>query len=72
MPGTDNNAKILVGGKCDKSKGYFIEPTVIEAADPKYVTMCEEIFGPVLTFYVYDADKFEETLELVDRHHLMH
>ena len=60
------SANILVGGKCDKSKGYFIHPTVIEATDPKYVTMCEEIFGPVLTIYVYDADKFEETLELVD------
>ncbi len=58
--------KIIAGGKCDKSKGYFIEPTVIEAKDPKYVTMCEEIFGPVLTIHVYDADKFEETLELLD------
>ncbi len=62
----DKDANILVGGNCDKSKGYFIEPTIIEAKDPKYVTMCEEIFGPVLTIYVYDADKFEETLELVD------
>ncbi len=62
----DSKAKILVGGKCDKSKGYFIEPTVIEATDPKYVTMCEELFGPVLTIYVYDADKFEETIELLD------
>jgi len=60
------DATILVGGTCDKSKGYFIEPTIIEAADPKYITMCEEIFGPVLSFYVYDADKFEETLHLVD------
>jgi 1-pyrroline-5-carboxylate dehydrogenase len=60
------NAKILVGGEYDKSKGYFIHPTVIEAADPKYVTMCEEIFGPVLTIYVYDENKFEEALELVD------
>ena len=59
-------ASILVGGKCDKSKGYFIQPTVIEAKDPKYVTMCEEIFGPVLTIYVYKAEKFEETLQLVD------
>ena len=50
----------------DKSTGYFIQPTVIEARDPKYVTMCEEIFGPVLTIHIYDADKFEETLELVD------
>ena len=47
-------------------KGYFIEPTVIEAKDPKYVTMCEEIFGPVLTLHVYDAEKFEELLHLVD------
>ena len=61
-----SNAKILVGGKCDKSKGYFIEPTVIETTDPKYVTMCDELFGPVLTIYVYDADKFEEALTLVD------
>ncbi len=60
------DAKILVGGKCDKSKGYFIEPTVIEATDPKYVTMCDELFGPVLTIFVYDADKFEETIELLD------
>lgn len=62
----DKKAEIWVGGDCDKSKGYFIQPTVIEAKDPQYVTMCEEIFGPVLTVYVYDAEKFEETLELVD------
>lgn len=62
----DKKAEILVGGKCDKSKGYFIQPTVIEARDPKYVTMCEEIFGPVLTIYVYPANQFEKTLELVD------
>jgi len=62
----DKKAKIWVGGNYDKSKGYFIEPTVIEAKDPKYVTMCEEIFGPVLTIYVYPADKFEETLKLLD------
>jgi len=62
----DSGAKILVGGKCDKSKGYFIEPTVIEAADPKYVTMYEELFGPVLTIHIYDADKFEDALKLVD------
>ena len=60
------DAKILVGGKCDKTNGYFIEPTVIETTDPKYVTMCDELFGPVLTIYVYDADKFEETIELLD------
>ena len=62
----DKKAEVLVGGKCDKSKGYFIQPTVIEAKDPKYITMCEEIFGPVLTIYVYNANKFEETLQLVD------
>ena len=62
----DPGAKILVGGNCDKSKGYFIEPTVIEAQDPRYITMCEEIFGPVLSLHVYDADKYEEALELVD------
>jgi 1-pyrroline-5-carboxylate dehydrogenase len=62
----NSNVTILAGGKCDKSKGYFIEPTVIETKDPKYVTMCEEIFGPVLTIYVYDEHKFEETLDLVD------
>jgi 1-pyrroline-5-carboxylate dehydrogenase len=62
----DKKASILVGGKYDKKKGWFIEPTVIETKDPRYTTMCEEIFGPVLTIYVYDADKFEETLHLVD------
>ncbi len=61
------DVNIWVGGGCDKSVGYFIEPTVIEAKDPKYVTMCEEIFGPVLTVYVYPADKFSETLDLVDQ-----
>jgi 1-pyrroline-5-carboxylate dehydrogenase len=62
----DADASILVGGSFDKSKGYFIQPTVIEARNPKYVTMCEEIFGPVLTIHVYDAEKFEEALHLVD------
>ncbi|MBS1597663.1 MAG: L-glutamate gamma-semialdehyde dehydrogenase [Bacteroidetes bacterium] len=62
----DKKAEIWAGGKCDKSKGYFIEPTVIEAKDSKYVTMCEEIFGPVLTVYVYNANKFEETLQVVN------
>lgn len=62
----DPKAKIIAGGNYDKTEGYFIEPTVIETTDPKYVTMCEEIFGPVLTIYTYDADKFEEALELVD------
>ncbi|MBK6835754.1 MAG: L-glutamate gamma-semialdehyde dehydrogenase [Bacteroidetes bacterium] len=62
----DSNVEIIAGGKYDKSSGYFIEPTIIVAKDPKYVTMCEELFGPVLTLYVYDENKFEETLELVD------
>jgi 1-pyrroline-5-carboxylate dehydrogenase len=62
----DKNAKILVGGKCDKTNGYFIEPTVIEVTDPTYVTMCEELFGPILTIYVYDENQFEDALKLVD------
>jgi 1-pyrroline-5-carboxylate dehydrogenase len=62
----DSGAKLWVGGKCDKTEGYFIEPTVIEASDPYYVTMCEELFGPVLTVYIYDENKYEETLKLVD------
>ena len=57
---------IIAGGNYDKSKGYFIEPTVILTEDPEYVTMCEEIFGPVITIYVYNANRFEETLELID------
>jgi 1-pyrroline-5-carboxylate dehydrogenase len=65
VKGSDK-ASIIAGGRCDKSKGYFIEPTVIEAKDPTYVTMCEEIFGPVLTIYVYDEHQFEQTLELVN------
>lgn len=60
------HAKIIAGGNYDKSKGYFIEPTAIEVTDPSFVTMCEEIFGPVLTIYVYDENKIEETLKLVD------
>lgn len=62
----DSNVEVIAGGNYDKSKGYFIEPTIIVVKDPKYVTMCEELFGPVLTIYVYEADKFEETLDLVD------
>jgi 1-pyrroline-5-carboxylate dehydrogenase len=64
---SDPDAEILVGGGCDKSVGYFIEPTVIEAKNPKYASMCEEIFGPALTLYVYDESLFEETLALVDQ-----
>ena len=62
----DAEAEIIAGGTYDKSKGYFIRPTVIVTTDPHYVTMEEELFGPVLTIYVYKADKFEETLELLD------
>lgn len=62
----DKDAEIIAGGQYDKSKGYFIRPTVIETTNPRYITMEEELFGPVLTIYVYDADKWEEALELVD------
>lgn len=62
----DPKAEIWAGGSCNKSKGYFVQPTVIEAKDPLYTTMCEEIFGPVLTVYVYKAAEFEQTLELVN------
>jgi 1-pyrroline-5-carboxylate dehydrogenase len=60
-------ATIVAGGGYDKSEGYFIEPTVIRAHQPDYITMSEELFGPVLTVYVYEDDKFEETLEIVDQ-----
>lgn len=63
----DANVEIIAGGNYDKSKGYFIEPTVLVVKDPKYVTMCEELFGPVLTIYVFDDAKFEETLDVVDQ-----
>jgi len=62
----DSNAEIIVGGNYDKSKGYFIEPTVIVTSDPKYTTMCTELFGPVITLYIYEDDAFAETLKLVD------
>jgi 1-pyrroline-5-carboxylate dehydrogenase len=58
--------EIVAGGNYDKSKGYFIQPTVIRTSDPKYVTMCEELFGPVLTLYVYEPKDWKEVLELVD------
>lgn len=63
---SQSDAEIITGGNYDKSKGYFIEPTTVVTTNPKFRTMCEEIFGPVLTIFVYDADKFEETLELLD------
>ncbi len=63
----DPSCEILVGGGYDDSKGYFIEPTVIVTSNPTYRTMCEEIFGPVLTIYVYQDAHFEETLEILDQ-----
>ena len=61
-----DDAEILCGGTCDDHKGYFVEPTVVLAKTPKYKTMVEEIFGPVLTIYVYPADDFEGAMDLVD------
>ncbi len=63
---TAPNAKVIAGGTFDKSVGYFIAPTVILATNPHYETMAEEIFGPVLTIYVYETDDFEQALQLVD------
>lgn len=62
----DEKAEIIAGGGYDKSKGWFVEPTVILTTDPKYVTLETELFGPVLTIYVYPADEYEQTLKLVD------
>lgn len=59
--------QVIAGGNYDKTEGFFIEPTVLEVSDPKYVTMCEEIFGPVLTIYVYPDAKYAETLDLLDQ-----
>jgi 1-pyrroline-5-carboxylate dehydrogenase len=63
----DSNAEIILGGNYDKSKGYFIEPTVIVTTDPKYTTMETELFGPVMTIYVYEDAQWSETLKLVDQ-----
>ena len=62
----DKGAKIIAGGNFDKSKGYFIEPTVIQVTDPNYVTMCEELFGPVLTIYVYQDEDYKKVLGILD------
>ena len=64
--GQSGDAEIIAGGKCDKSVGYFIEPTVILTRNPKYVTMCEELFGPVLSVYVYADSDYDAVLKLVD------
>jgi 1-pyrroline-5-carboxylate dehydrogenase len=63
----DKDAEVIFGGNCDKSTGYFIEPTVIQAKKPDYITMQEELFGPVLTIYVYPDEKMEETLDILDK-----
>ena len=62
-----DDAEVIIGGGCDDSVGYFIEPTVILAKDPHFRTMEEEIFGPVMTIYVYPDEQYEETLELCDQ-----
>ncbi|QMU65699.1 MAG: L-glutamate gamma-semialdehyde dehydrogenase [Flavobacteriaceae bacterium] len=64
---SDPNAEVIAGGKYDKSKGYFVEPTVILTKYPKYTTMCTELFGPVVTVYIYDDEDWSETLQLVDQ-----
>jgi 1-pyrroline-5-carboxylate dehydrogenase len=61
------SAKVLQGGKCDDSKGYFVEPTLVQTTKPDYKLLCEEIFGPVVTAYVYPDEKWRDTLKTVDR-----
>lgn len=63
----DNDSEIVYGGHFDKSKGYFIQPTIIQVTNPHYPTMCEELFGPVLTVYVYKDNEFEKMLDIVDK-----
>jgi 1-pyrroline-5-carboxylate dehydrogenase len=63
---TQADAEIITGGNYDKTNGYFIEPTTVVTTNPKFRTMCEEIFGPVLTIYVYPENEFEQTLALLD------
>lgn len=62
----DHDVEIITGGTYDKSEGYFIHPTVIETKNPGYVTMCEELFGPILTVYVYEDERFEEIIKIAD------
>ena len=61
------DAEVIIGGHCDKSVGYFVEPTVILTTNPNFKTMVEEIFGPVLTIFVYDDNKLDETLDICDK-----
>jgi len=63
----DSSVELITGGNYDKSKGWFIEPTIIKVQDPFYVTMCEELFGPVLSVYVYPDAEFEKTLDIIDK-----
>jgi 1-pyrroline-5-carboxylate dehydrogenase len=63
---TQNDAEIIIGGSCDDSTGYFIEPTVVVTTNPKFRTMCEEIFGPVVTIYIYEDDQWADMLHLVN------
>ncbi len=63
----DEDAEVIFGGNCNKSEGFFIEPTVIKAQKPDYITMREELFGPVLTVYVYEDEKMDETLDILDK-----
>lgn len=62
----DKDIEIVAGGEFDKSKGYFVQPTIIKAHKTDYVTLCEEIFGPVLTVYVYDENEFEKIIPIID------
>ncbi|QXV67225.1 L-glutamate gamma-semialdehyde dehydrogenase [Mucilaginibacter sp. 21P] len=63
---TDAGVEVVAGGNYDKSKGWFVQPTLLRVDDPKYVTMCEELFGPVLTVYVYEDDQFEQIMDVID------
>ena len=62
----DTDAEVIIGGNCDKSKGYFVEPTIILTSNPKYATMETELFGPVVTVFVYEDEKWHETLKMID------
>ena len=64
---SQSDAEIITGGNYDKSKGYFIEPTTVVTTNPSFRTICEEIFGPVLTIYIYPEDQFEQTLDILDK-----
>jgi 1-pyrroline-5-carboxylate dehydrogenase len=64
---SSSDAEIVAGGECDDSEGWFVQPTIIVTKKPDYVSMCEEIFGPVITVYVYDDADWADTLKVVDR-----